>query len=169
MFRFVFNAYDRAGRQAFKLVEERSFEPKPDARKRILEAVLNAAAFVTATTFDRIESDVSMGLAEGEGASGIAVRIGKVMEEFKGFRSERIARTEITRANAEGTLEGFNQSNVVEGVEWIATQDGRTRDSHLENDGKIREIGGTFPSGETYPGEDSINCRCVLGPARLRR
>jgi len=168
MFKFVFNAYERAGSRALDMVREKSFEPSPDARSRISEAVKKSAAFITSTTFEKLENELEIGLAEQEGASGIATRIGKVMEEFKGFRSERIARTELTRVSSEGTLEGFRQSNVVQGKEWITAGDERVRDEHLDNDGTIVETDGVFPNGETYPGENSINCRCVLGPARLR-
>lgn len=49
---------------------------------------------------------------------------------------------------------------------WLATLDGRTRDSHREMDGETVEVGGTFSNGCRFPGDPSgpaeevWNCRC---------
>ena len=52
--------------------------------------------------------------------------------------------------------------------EWLATLDGRTRDSHRELDGKKIKVGGTFPNGCKFPGDpngkpsETRGCRCTL-------
>ena len=81
-----------------------------------------------------------------------------------------MARTEATHANNEGTLEGYRQSDVANGKEWIATLDDRTRESHVDLNGEIVGVDEEFSNGLDYPGADGpaeevINCRCVLGPA----
>ena len=51
---------------------------------------------------------------------------------------------------------------------WMATLDGRTRDSHRHMDGERREVGKKFSNGCRYPGDpqgapgEIYNCRCTL-------
>jgi hypothetical protein len=47
------------------------------------------------------------------------------------FRREMIARTETIKASNAGSIALFRDWGVVEGKEWLATGDDRTRDSHL--------------------------------------
>jgi HK97 family phage portal protein len=126
---------------------------------------------VNVTTRDKITQAVSAGLEAGEGMVDISKRITDVYDEFSTYRSDRIARTEATASSSEGTLEGYRQSNVVTGKEWIATMDGRTRESHADTNGEIVPLNEKFSNGVMYPGDmhgepaETINCRCVLGPA----
>ena len=61
---------------------------------------------------------------------------------------------------------GFWMENIVK--QWDATLDKRTRDSHAQVDGEIRELDEKFSNGLMYPGdpngrpEEVINCRCAL-------
>ena len=58
----------------------------------------------------------------------------------------------------------------VEYTQWIAADDDRTRESHLEVDGEIIPLGGKYSNGLEYPGdtngpiEEWINCRCSNAP-----
>lgn len=54
------------------------------------------------------------------------------------------------------------QSHGFQFNKWLTVGDNRFRESHVANDGIIVGIGEQFPSVETYPGENSINCRCHL-------
>ena len=51
---------------------------------------------------------------------------------------------------------------------WVATLDGRTRDSHVLLDGEEREVGKEFSNKCMYPGDpkgppsEVYNCRCTL-------
>ena len=80
-----------------------------------------------------------------------------------------VARTEATAANNEGLLEGFRQSDVANGKEWINAGDDRVRIEHQDVPvGVGTEVVGldaVFTNGLAYPQEP--NCRCVLGPAFL--
>jgi hypothetical protein len=95
------------------------------------------------------------------------------------FRAEGIAKTEALRslngAAEEATRQAIDggqlEADAVEKV-WIATSDGRTRDSHKAMNGQAVRFNGSFvsPSGArlAYPGdpnapaEETVNCRCTF-------
>ena len=71
-------------------------------------------------------------------------------------------------ANNEGALEGFRQSEVATGKEWINAGDSRVREAHQTGTGvggEIVALEANFSNGLSYPQEP--NCRCVIGPAFL--
>jgi len=89
---------------------------------------------------------------------------------FPSWRTELIARTEATAANNEGMIEGFRQSGVANGKEWINAGDDRVRPEHQDGvgvGGEIVALNATFSNGLGFPQEP--NCRCVLGPAFLEQ
>jgi HK97 family phage portal protein len=86
-------------------------------------------------------------------------------------RTELIARTETTRINAAGT-QALGESWGVKKKQWLATEDGRTRDSHASADGQEVDMTETFSVGGykmMHPGDTSLgapvseiaNCRCA--------
>ena len=88
------------------------------------------------------------------------------------YRAEAIARTESIRASNASTNELFNKWNVP-AREWVATPDGRGRESHMMMDGQVQPTGTPFESPLTgaklmYPGdpaalpEETVNCRCAI-------
>ena len=56
---------------------------------------------------------------------------------FSDARAERIARTEVIGSLNEGKLAGYKGTGLVRMKEWLATQDDRTRDAHLDADGEV--------------------------------
>ena len=92
-------------------------------------------------------------------------------------RAATVARTEIHNAYVGGMHDAFNV--IVDGTpetqwvhRWLATEDDRTRPTHVEADGQVRpfgvpfEVGGSLmlaPGDPTLgaPAEEIINCRCV--------
>jgi uncharacterized protein with gpF-like domain len=58
----------------------------------------------------------------------------------------------------------------IEYTMWIAADDERTRESHLEINGEIIPIGNEYSNGLKFPGdtdgdiEEWINCRCSNAP-----
>ena len=114
------------------------------------------------TTLDKLSATLSEGIDAGEGIADLRSRVENVYAEFPTYRSELIARTETTAANAEGTLEGYRQSGVANGKEWITASDGC--EICLGLDGEIVALEKNFSDGEPYP-PDHPNCRCVLGGA----
>jgi hypothetical protein len=98
------------------------------------------------------------------------------------LRGEAIARTELLgslhAAQAEGLQQLVDSGQVAPDavtVEWDASSDSATRDTHRAADGQIRQQGEPFSVGGyamRFPGDSSmgapageiINCRCVLRP-----
>lgn len=92
-------------------------------------------------------------------------------------RAEQIAHTEATGASQWAAVEALRQTGIIQRKEWIATRDGRARDSHLALDGQRQELNEPFviPPGELDVGatamspgsfniaRQDINCRCAVG------
>lgn len=83
----------------------------------------------------------------------------------------RIARTEGHRIQTTATMDAMEAAkdkgaDVVK--QWDATLDSKTRESHAQVDGEIRELDKPFSNGLMYPGDPAggaaevVNCRCAL-------
>ena len=160
-----------AGQEALNmLAPQEDFTDSKNIQKKIQKRAAFFAKTVNSTTLQKLDGTLSEGIAAGEGIRDLSSRVEDVYSEFPAYRSELVARTEATHANNEGTLEGYRQSDVANGKEWIATLDDRTRESHVDLNGEIVGVDEEFSNGLDYPGADGpaeevINCRCVLGPA----
>lgn len=107
---------------------------------------------------------------EGNGVQQVRNDIIQQFDELKKYEAERIARTETLKAQESATYNRLINNEAVEYIQWLATDDDRTRDSHAELDGEITYADGTgiFSNGLKYPGdtdgdiEEWINCRCTL-------
>lgn len=122
-----------------------------------------------------IRAEISRGVATGMTWNAIA---GKIVKSFKNTpfnkaynRAMRIARTEghrIATEAASNAQYAAREKGADVLKQWDATLDGRTRPSHREVDGEIRELEETFSNGLQYPGDpkgtaaEVINCRCAL-------
>ena len=122
-----------------------------------------------------IKNAVARGLLTGEHPNKIAQRIQGIYSGTEAGsphkRAVRIARTETARVMSEATQETLRSAGAM-GVKvrnrWDATLDGKTRESHRQVDGEIREVGEKFSNGLRRVGDggaaDSINCRCCMTP-----
>lgn len=127
-----------------------------------------AEFFITSmldTDFDRLKALILAGMEEGISVPELARRIRDYFDDVSLNRAKTIARTETGRLVSQATEEAYKQSEVVTGKEWLSAEDDRVRPEHVENNGVIVATDGTFPNGERYPGDNSINCRCALAPA----
>lgn len=120
---------------------------------------------MTETTHEILRDKISTGLVNGDSVQVISDRLREYFVEMGQKRALTIARTETGFALSKATNDAYMQSSVVTGKEWITVGDDKVREEHRANDGKIVAKNVAFPSGEHYPGEHSVNCRCVLAPA----
>ncbi len=128
-----------------------------------LEARANMfAKYVTEYTYNELSKVVGDNIETGVGK--MATILEKSFLEMSKVRSERIARTESCFTTSIGTEMAFQESEFVEGKEWLAVIDDVTREEHVENDGQVVGKYETFSNGESFPGENSINCRCAIAP-----
>lgn len=117
-----------------------------------------------------IQSAILQGVLTGESMKDIANRLIHVtsMNEHTAMRN---ARTAVTGAENAGRVDSYKRAENM-GIKmkqvWIATHDGRTRDSHAIMDGEKQDPGKRFSNGCRYPGdpqgapEEVYNCRCTL-------
>ena len=85
----------------------------------------------------------------------------KDAEENVRYVAERIARTEIIRASNEGALDSYEESDMVDIVEFLATGDERTCDICSALDGKQFKL---EDSHGVIPGKTHVSCRCTFVP-----
>jgi len=148
------------------LAPQEDFTESKRLQKIIQERAKEFGDSITATTLEKLDRTLADGIASGEGIVELSDRVNEVYSEFSTYRSDMIARTEATYANAKGAIEGYRQSGVANAKEWINSGDGRVREEH-ENGagvgGEIVDLDAEFSNGLLEPGEP--NCRCVIGPA----
>lgn len=151
------------------LAPQEDFKDTKKIQSFIKKRAEGFAESVNSTTLQGLEDTLAEGVSAGEGIRDLANRVESVYGDFPAWRSELIARTEATAANNEGMLEGYRQSDVANGKEWINAGDDRVREEHQDAPiGVGTEIVGLdelFTNGLAYPQEP--NCRCVIGPAFL--
>jgi SPP1 gp7 family putative phage head morphogenesis protein len=156
-----------SAQEALNLVApQEDFHDSKKIQKIIQKRSEKFAESVNSTTLEKLDKTLAEGISAGEGIRELSDRVESVYEEFPSYRSELIARTEATVANNEGALEGFRQSEVATGKEWINAGDARVREEHQDGvgvGGEIVALDSDFSNGLSYPQEP--NCRCVIGPA----
>lgn len=129
-----------------------------------------------------LRTTLAEGIEEGLGLEKMKDRLiesaSSVFEELSTVRALMIARTETGASVNIGQVATYKAVGI-ERKEWIATLDERTRESHLQMDGKTVAIDETFevenPDGGVdnmlYPMDPNgsagnvVNCRCSVAPA----
>jgi SPP1 gp7 family putative phage head morphogenesis protein len=126
------------------------------------------------SSIEKVAEEITRGIAVGQ---SYAKTVASLKAQFNNvyYQAVRVVRTEAGRCYTEGNQAAY-QSADDEGIKgwkvWLATFDGRTRDSHARlNDTKANKSGpdGTFNiSGDIALGpglfslaENTINCRCT--------
>ena len=141
--------------------------------KWIEEFAPTKAALIGDTTKTQIMHAMQAGEKLGEGIGEIATRMERSTGGVIGrARAQVIARTETHSASVAAGDEALSAIGLDDiRREWVAVEDGRTRDSHRFADGQKKKQDETFNVGGhqlRYPGDPSgpaaeiINCRCVL-------
>lgn len=124
---------------------------------------------VSDTTMEQIRAAVVAAERDGLGQDGIAARIRSNAPQIARVRSLVIARTEVHTAATAASDEAAKATGVVQGKEWAAAEDARTRPTHSGADGQRVGMNDRFQVGLAslaYPGEpggpaaEVINCRC---------
>lgn len=128
-----------------------------------------------------LRNQLMIGYAEGDSIPDIMERLKdsvfKGRTDLTASQLERIARTETMTTVNYGTLVSY-ESLGVEGKEWIATMDDRTRETHLLLDGQTAPVGEEFETvygdkaiapGQFGIAEEDINCRCTIGAKTLTK
>lgn len=119
----------------------------------------------------KVNSEILQGILQGDSIPHLAKRLSNVTEMNR-TSAIRNARTACTSAENKGRMdmmEDAEEKGVHVQKKWIATNDSRTRESHMLLDGATIDQDEEFDNGLMYPGdpngepEEVYNCRCTLG------
>ena len=124
-----------------------------------------------------MNSAITQGIVQGETIPQIAKRIVNTTGERSYSSAVRNARTAYTGAQNAGRMEGLHQAQRL-GInvkkQWMATLDNRTRDTHAELDGQIRDVDEPFEVDGMeidYPGDPtadpSLVYNCFVGNTEI--
>ena len=137
------------------------------------EELLTKTFIASQRTIARVATDINQiittGYTSGKGINVVAQMLQTRFQQLETWEAKRIARTEIHNAHNNAVMKTYETLNV-EYTQWIAADDDRTRESHIEVDREIIRIGDTYSNGLQYPGDTSgpieewINCRCSNAP-----
>lgn len=160
-----------AGVDALKLTNPNvDFQTTERIQSYIRKRAEKFAKEVNNTTIEGLDRTLAEGITAGESVAELRTRVEAQYKDFPVYRSDLIARTEATASTNEGMIEGYKQSDVVDGKEWINAGDARVREDHQDGvgvGGEIVSLDGNFSNGLKFPNEP--NCRCVVGPAFLTK
>ena len=164
-----------------KPIAEKAIKPRLTRRYDLFatlreaeQDLLDKVFIASQATLERVDTSIKTLLTEGyqsgKGINYVANLLTRRFDQLQTWEAQRIARTEIHNSHNTAVMDTYQELGV-EYTMWIsAGDDGRTRDSHLEVDGEIIPVGGTYSNGLKYPGdtdgpiEEWINCRCSNAP-----
>ncbi len=118
-----------------------------------------AANQISEETASRLSQILADGYEQGLSIPQITKLIEDEFDFFSDVRAMRIARTEIMQASAQGTLEGYRDSEVVEKVEFYAALDERTCEDCMALHKEIFDLADSEGIITVHP-----NCRCTWLP-----
>ena len=119
----------------------------------------------------QVQSVVTQSILQGESVPKMAKRISTTLGARNSKDAIRYARTAMTGAQAAGRVDSYKRAQDL-GIqleqEWMATVDGKTRDSHIDLDGERVPVGEKFSNKCRFPGDpegapsEVYNCRCRI-------
>lgn len=162
--------------------ETEKFVITEDAKRYVRESLKQAHLSYNEDIVASIGRAVSEGLANGESLQQIGKRVTGQYEGIKGYKMNRLVRTETLKASNEATLYGYSQLGISE-KEWFNNPGACDYCKSVEDMG-AQGIGDVFiEKGESLTdseGNERVfdyesvehpplhpNCRCVLLPVRL--
>lgn len=122
---------------------------------------------------DRINREITQGIVQGDSIPNIADRLQRITDMDKNA-AVRNARTAMTGAENLGRNESFHNlkdNGIPCKLQWSATHDARTRDTHIMLDGTYQDDDGYFgadflahplryPADKAGDASEIYNCRC---------
>lgn len=151
----------------------------PEIKQRVESQILRIAGTYNVDTIQALEKTIAEGVNNNESLVKLKKRIESVYEESKGYRAERIARTESLRLSNK-TAEDVYFQNGFSNVQWFVNPG--ACEFCLSLSGEKKTIGGNFKNvGDVISLEDGStmrveydnigtpplhpNCTCSLVPA----
>jgi HK97 family phage portal protein len=180
--RRLFAAMEMAGSESLIFTEapDKEFILNQAQREAVFAATDRLMQSFNKETAQKIQKAIAAGLAENESLEQLTARIESIYVEAKGYRAERIARTEAHKAVNASVAEGYRQAGYAE-MQWYASPP--SCEYCLAMNGKVTTIGAPFiAKGETIAGAEGgsfvadytdveyadlhPNCDCKLLPKK---
>jgi HK97 family phage portal protein len=166
----ITEATEEGGKRALATVSvDAAFDVHdPRVEELIKQSVQRFREEISGVRWERMKDSLNAGISEGETTRELADRVRSTMGHEVNNAST-IARSEVLPRYHEGQLEGFEQSGVVEKMEWLSAFTETSREEHMNADGQQVPLGTAFSVGGemlAYPGdpsgsaENTINCMC---------
>lgn len=123
----------------------------------------NAKWAISQTTRDDLKQLVENAFARETPMGELADQI-QQSGSFSDYRAEMIARTEVSFAQGQGNLAGWNASGVVQGVDWLLSAD---HNDALGCNCEENADGGPYDLDDVPEFPDHPNCFCALAPVLM--
>lgn len=160
-----------AGLEGIELPPDVFNVTNPAVRQFIDKYTIRLAGEVNDYTGKLLSETLGEGLDAGESATQLSARVGALYDDFSGYRTEMIARTESARAFCAGNEEAWKQSNVVKGKAWDLAAGGcpicqaiseRFGEHGVALDQPFFPLGSSIPlaDGKTF----SVDYSPIMGP-----
>jgi len=176
--------YDFALREAAGEIGESIIDVShPDVVEALATQQIKLAEGVTSTVTRRVRAKIADVLVKLSPAGNLRNVIKETLPELtpelkkvfgtKDARAATIAQTETGRAANIARYKQFQAAGVEE-IMWVASQDEKTRVSHVAAHGTRVQLGGAFDNGLRHPHDprgsagEVINCRCTFRATRRR-
>ena len=151
------------------------------AQQYLAREPMKFARRVSETLDLQLRDVIGTGLRESQTTGEISRRVAGLFDEWRGYKSAQIARTEEARAASRGSLESWRASGLVEAVEWLCASDACDFCLELQAQHPVVPIGDAFmPEGSEITLTDGRsmaldysdilhppvhpNCRCDIIP-----
>lgn len=160
-----------------------SFDAGRTWNRALARTVGRLARRYTGETVDALRSALDEGISAGEGLDDLARRVREFGEWSDDVRSMRLAKTETFRAVNLGARASWEQSGVVQTLQWFVqsdnpcefcqAQDGKevgvSDDFYAEGDTIHGSSGGTMDVTYAAGSEPNLhpNCECVILPGKV--
>lgn len=154
-----------AGQDAYKMVGIKDpYLTSRALKDRIAANVSKFTKSMLDTDRQHIIDVITNGIEGGQSVLDIRTSLMDDLD-FTKMQSTRITRTEVLRTSVQSAKDGWEQSGVVEGVQWVTA--GAT-DECADYEGQIETLDSSFYSSdnEFQDGDPPLhpNCQCVLIP-----
>lgn len=156
-----------AGQEAYNLLSHESTYT-PYAIEEAIRSVVNLfAESMLQTDKELLSSIISDGVDNGSTVSEIRDNITNKFGDYTKVQAERITRTEVMRVSTMAAEDAFEQSDVVEGKQWLVAPN--CCDICVDHANKVVKLGGNFYKGDNSGFQDGNpplhpNCRCTIIP-----
>lgn len=160
----------------FAGMEDAEFEVTGEVQKFIRDAISKMSYQFNEQTLKDLGQIVIAGMQEGKGVSAIARDLSGAYSDIRGYRAERLARTETHRASNASTRLAYKQTGYVDRMEWYANPGACADCESLSGtqvglDENFLDLGDTI--GDTkidylpvQDGDLHPNCECTIIPVR---